>query len=138
MKNDRRFYYYSVNVTEADEVSKVMEEVAASIRHPLRGVVTAAGNSGEIDAVDYPPNDFRKLLDINVMGTFLVVQAAVKVMQKQKSKGSVVLIASMSGSVANKVLFPSSSTAPSQNMSVRLYRGSTPQPTIPRKPQWCS
>ncbi len=80
-----------------------MDHANAVIRYPIRGVVTAAGNSGEIDAVDYPPNDFRKLLDVNVMGTFLVVQAAARVMQKQKSAGSIVLIASMSGTVANKV-----------------------------------
>lgn len=64
--------------------------------------MTAAGTSGEIDAVDYPADAFRRLLGVNVMGTFLVVQAAVKVMQAQKVGGSVVLIASMSGSVANK------------------------------------
>jgi NAD(P)-dependent dehydrogenase (short-subunit alcohol dehydrogenase family) len=78
---------------------------------PLRGVVTAAGTSGESDAVEYLPEKFRKLLDINIMGTFLVVQAVARVMQRQKNGGSIVMIASMSGSVANKVsLAPSIST----------------------------
>jgi NAD(P)-dependent dehydrogenase (short-subunit alcohol dehydrogenase family) len=80
-----------------------MKRAVRELRYPLRGVVTTAGSSGEIDAMDYPPEDFRRLLDINVMGTFLVVQAAARVMREQKSAGSVVLIASMSGSVANKV-----------------------------------
>ena len=66
-------------------------------------MVTAAGISGEVDAVDYAPNDFRRLLDVNVMGTFLVVQAATKTMLQHGFGGSVVLVASMSGSVANKV-----------------------------------
>jgi NAD(P)-dependent dehydrogenase (short-subunit alcohol dehydrogenase family) len=80
-----------------------MEQAIKGLRYPLRAVVTTAGISGEWDTVDYPPEDFRRLLDLNVMGTFLVVQAAAKVMREQKSAGSVVLIASMSGSVANKV-----------------------------------
>jgi len=75
----------------------------SEIRFQIRGVLTAAGISGEIDAVDYQAEDFRKLLDINVMGTFLIVQACVRVIQRQESGGSIVLIASMSGSVANKV-----------------------------------
>lgn len=65
--------------------------------------MTCAGISGEVRAVDYPAEAFRKLLDVNVMGTFLVVQAAASVMQREKSDGSVVLIASISGHVANKV-----------------------------------
>ncbi|CZR63504.1 related to 2,5-dichloro-2,5-cyclohexadiene-1,4-diol dehydrogenase [Phialocephala subalpina] len=97
-----QFFYYSLNVTDEHQVSKVIDEAISKLRHPLRGVVTAAGTSGKIDAVDYPADAFRKLLDVNVMGTFLVVQAAVRVMQRQKVGGSVVLIASMSGSVANK------------------------------------
>ncbi|KAF8850911.1 NAD(P)-binding protein [Acephala macrosclerotiorum] len=71
-KHGTRLFYYSLNVTDEHRVSK-------------------------IDAVDYPADAFRRLLGVNVMGTFLVVQAAVKVMQAQKVGGSVVLIASMSG-----------------------------------------
>lgn len=37
------------------------------------------------------------------MGTFYVVQAAAKHILEQKAGGSIVMIASMSGSVANKV-----------------------------------
>ena len=66
--------------------------------------MTCAGISGEIDAVDYPAEAFRKLLDVNIMGTFLPVQAVARVMQKQNSCGSVVLVASISGYVANKVI----------------------------------
>ncbi|KAE8447694.1 hypothetical protein EG329_010501 [Mollisiaceae sp. DMI_Dod_QoI] len=101
-KNGTQFFYHSVNVTDEKQLSKVVDEAVSKLRHPLRGVVTAAGISGEIDAVDYPAESFRRMLEVNVMGTFLVVQAAARVMQKQQVAGSVVLIASMSGSVANK------------------------------------
>jgi len=102
-ENKARYFYYSVNVTDSSQVSKVVKMAVKELRYPLQGIVTTAGSSGEIDALDYPPEDFRRLLDINIMGTFLVVQAAARVMREQKSAGSVVLIASMSGSVANKV-----------------------------------
>jgi NAD(P)-dependent dehydrogenase (short-subunit alcohol dehydrogenase family) len=102
--NQTQYYYCPVNVTDADEISKSLEAVVSSTRFPLRGIVACAGISGEIDAVDYPPETFRKLLDINIMGTFLPVQAAARLMQKQKSSGSVVLVASISGHVSNKVL----------------------------------
>lgn len=92
-----------MNVTNASDVSSVVGLAVSKLRNPLRGVVTAAGISGEVDAVDYAPDDFRRLLDVNVMGTFLVVQAAAKVMLQHGLGGSVVLVASMSGSVANKV-----------------------------------
>ncbi|TVY54108.1 D-arabinitol 2-dehydrogenase [ribulose-forming] [Lachnellula cervina] len=101
-ENGARYFYYSVNVTDADQVSQSMQQAVKALRYPLRGVVTTAGISGESDAVDYPPEDFRRVFDINVMGTFLVVQAAARVMREQKAAGSVVLIASMSGSVANR------------------------------------
>merc|ERR1712093_657711 len=97
-----QFSYYSVNVTSASEVSSIIELAVSNLRIPLRGVVTAAGISGEVDAVDYAPDDFRRLLDVNVTGTFLVVQAAAKVMLQHGLGGSVVLVASMSGSAANK------------------------------------
>lgn len=102
--NQTQYYYCPVNVTDAEEVSKSLGTVVSFIRFPLRGAVTCAGISGEIDAVDYPAEAFRKLLDINIMGTFLPVQAAARVMQKQNSSGSVVLVASISGYVANKVI----------------------------------
>ena len=104
-QNDTKFFYFSVNITDAAHLARVMDEAVAAIRSPLRGVVTAAGISGDIDALEYKPEDFRRVLDINIMGTFLVVQSAVRVMQKQKMAGSVVLIASMSGHIANKVPF---------------------------------
>jgi NAD(P)-dependent dehydrogenase (short-subunit alcohol dehydrogenase family) len=88
--------------------------------------VTAAGTSGKIDAVDYPADAFRRLLDVNIMGTFLVVQAAVRVMQRQKVEGSVVLIASMSGSVANKVFSSHYSLLPSRVTFSDYYSSTTP------------
>ncbi|KUJ16157.1 NAD(P)-binding protein, partial [Mollisia scopiformis] len=101
-KHGTQLFYYSLNVTDENQVSSVINEAVSKLRYPLRGVVTAAGISGDVDAVDYPVEKFRKIMDVNVLGTFLVVRAATRVMQKEKVAGSVVLIASISGSIANK------------------------------------
>ncbi|KAF4632154.1 hypothetical protein G7Y89_g5983 [Cudoniella acicularis] len=58
-------------------------------------------NLGESDAVTYPVDAFRKILDVNIMGTFLIVQACAKIM-REEGGGSIVMIASMSGTIANK------------------------------------
>lgn len=45
-------------------------------------------------------------MEINVTGTFAVAQAVALEMKKANTSGSMVLVASMSGSVANKVRWP--------------------------------
>lgn len=44
---------------------------------------------------------FRRLIDINVTGTFLVAQACAQRMIEAKNGGSLVFVASMSGSIVN-------------------------------------
>lgn len=56
-----------------------------------------------IPALEYPVDGFRKILDVNTVGTFITAQAVARIMAKQGTHGSIVVIASMSGSIANKV-----------------------------------
>ena len=58
-------------------------------------------HSSNIKAETYDTEKFRRLLDINITGTFLVAQAVGQQMIKSKKGGSIVNIASMSGSVVN-------------------------------------
>src|SRR5687768_10823383 len=44
---------------------------------------------------------FRRLIDINITGTFIVAQAVGQAMIKAKTGGSIINIASMSGTVVN-------------------------------------
>jgi NAD(P)-dependent dehydrogenase (short-subunit alcohol dehydrogenase family) len=71
---------------------------------PIRGVFAAAGIQQLKTALEYDAKDFRRLMDINVLGSFLPLQAAAREMIKRDLKGSLVMIASMSGSIANKGL----------------------------------
>jgi len=57
--------------------------------------------SSNIPAHTYPAEMFRRLIDINVTGTFLVAQAVAQKMIEIKNPVSMVFVASMSGSIVN-------------------------------------
>jgi NAD(P)-dependent dehydrogenase (short-subunit alcohol dehydrogenase family) len=84
-----------------------MDSLIASIaaeRHRLDGVVAAAGIQQVTPALDYPPADMARMLEVNYTGVFATAQSAARQMFKYKTRGSICLIASMSGLVANKGL----------------------------------
>ncbi|WRT65889.1 uncharacterized protein IL334_002840 [Kwoniella shivajii] len=64
----------------------------------LDACVTAAGIVENFVAHEYPTQKIRKLLDINVMGTWFCALEAAKLMPEG---GSITLVGSMSGSVVN-------------------------------------
>lgn len=101
--NDVKAWYHQLNVTDADSVPPVFETIREEIRFPLRGLLACAGISGECDACDYPIHVFRKILDVNITGTFLITQAVAQEMHQARVTGSIVLIASMSGWITNRV-----------------------------------
>lgn len=75
-------------------------------RYPFRGMVACAGISGIGPSIDFSVDELRRILDVNIIGTFVCCQEAGKEFQKQNQPASVVLIASMSGHVYNKVKSP--------------------------------
>jgi NAD(P)-dependent dehydrogenase (short-subunit alcohol dehydrogenase family) len=92
-----------VDVTKAEEVFKTFELLSKSVRYPLCGLATFAGISGEAPAIEYQETTARKIFDINYFGSLFCAQAAARCFQANNVPGSIVLIASMSGSIANKV-----------------------------------
>ncbi|HUS96760.1 MAG TPA: SDR family oxidoreductase [Hyphomicrobiaceae bacterium] len=63
---------------------------------PIAGVVNCAGIAADQHVLDTPVALFRKILDVNVVGTFLVGRAAARRMRERKA-GAIVNIASISG-----------------------------------------
>jgi NAD(P)-dependent dehydrogenase (short-subunit alcohol dehydrogenase family) len=59
-------------------------------------VVNAAGIAADIPALDTPVALFRRILDINVTGTFIVARAAARVM-KDRGGGAIVNLSSVAG-----------------------------------------
>src|SRR5205085_7503970 len=67
----------------------------------IDGVVNSAGIGLDKPALDTSVADFRKVLDINVTGTFIVARAAARIMKSQRS-GAIVNLASIAGMRGSK------------------------------------
>ncbi|KAL3461887.1 hypothetical protein BJX64DRAFT_277503 [Aspergillus heterothallicus] len=94
--------YHRCDVTSIDSVGQAIAAVASAARYPIRGLVACAGVSDKDPATEFSVERFRRLMDINVTGTFLAAQAVAREMRKANVSGSMVLVASMSGTVVNK------------------------------------
>ena len=57
----------------------------------------------KVPAIEYPAEDFERIMRVNVVGSFLTAKYAAKIMVENGTRGSIVLIASMSGNIANRV-----------------------------------
>ncbi|WWD02650.1 hypothetical protein V865_000690 [Kwoniella europaea PYCC6329] len=96
--------YRRLDITDEDAVSRIFSDIYDTCQYPITGFFGAAGIQQMIPALDYPINDFRRLMEVNVTGTFITVQAAAREMKKRGVRGSIVITASMSASIANKGL----------------------------------
>ncbi|KAK5261661.1 hypothetical protein LTR40_001824 [Exophiala xenobiotica] len=95
------------SVTDAESLSKAFEAVSTDFGR-IDNCVTAAGIVCDRPFLETPRDEGMRVLEVNVMGTYLSAQLAVKQMQKQKSGGSIVMIASIAARAA----------IPSQRLSV--------------------
>jgi NAD(P)-dependent dehydrogenase (short-subunit alcohol dehydrogenase family) len=69
----------------------------------LDGLIAAAGIQQETPALDYTQADSNMMFEVNVTGVFMTAQAVAKEMIRWGNGGSIAMIASMSGTVANRV-----------------------------------
>ncbi|MEP9348733.1 SDR family NAD(P)-dependent oxidoreductase [Xanthobacter sp. KR7-225] len=88
-----------LDVTQEAQVANVVKDAEADFG-PLMGVVNSAGIAADIPALETSPDLFRKILDVNVVGSFLVAREAAKAMAARHA-GSIVNIASVSGMRGN-------------------------------------
>ncbi|EEP79003.1 conserved hypothetical protein [Uncinocarpus reesii 1704] len=98
-----KLFYHHVDVRDPKLLNDVVEKIA-SRNNRLDGLVAAAGVQQVTEAIDYTADDVTKMMDINYTGVFMTAQAAARQMMALNSPGSIVLVASMSGMVANKGL----------------------------------
>jgi NAD(P)-dependent dehydrogenase (short-subunit alcohol dehydrogenase family) len=99
---DTSLHYHQVDVRDVPALNKVVEEIGTQ-HSRLDGLIAAAGVQQEIPALDYPADEINRILQINVTGVFMTAQAAARQMIKWGRGGSICLIGSMSGTVANRV-----------------------------------
>jgi len=93
-------HYASADVTNQKEIWAVIEAIATK-EGRLDVAIAAAGILHGTDCLDYKDTDFQKVMNVNTNGVLYTAQAAGQQMDRFGIPGSIVLIASMSGSVTN-------------------------------------
>lgn len=89
-----RAEFTALDVTDDRAVEDWIAAAAAMGR--LAGAVAAAGIAADIPALDTPVELFRRILDVNVTGSFLLARSAGRAMRDAEG-GSIVAIASVAG-----------------------------------------
>lgn len=94
-------HYKCADVNDIHGLEAIVESIAAK-KERLDGLIAAAGVNQVSPAMDYDMGDARRLMDVNFIGVLATANACAKQMFRYKSPGSMCLIASMSGLIANK------------------------------------
>jgi NAD(P)-dependent dehydrogenase (short-subunit alcohol dehydrogenase family) len=84
-----------LDVTDEAAVEACVGKAAQALGG-LHGVVNSAGIAADVHTLDTSADLFRKILDVNVVGTFLVARAAARLM-KDTGGGAIVNLSSVSG-----------------------------------------
>ncbi|KAH8428532.1 putative short chain dehydrogenase [Aspergillus melleus] len=95
--------YRRIDVRDTELLNSVVESIAHT-EGRLDGLVAAAGIQQETPALEYTSKDANTMFEVNVTGVFMTAQAVAKQMIRFGNGGSIALIASMSGTVANRGL----------------------------------
>ncbi|PGH08750.1 hypothetical protein AJ80_07788 [Polytolypa hystricis UAMH7299] len=95
--------YRRIDVRDTENLNKIITEIADQ-EGRMDGLVAAAGIQQETTALEYTAKDANTMFDVNVTGVFMTSQAVAKQMIRFGTGGSIVMIASMSGTIANRGL----------------------------------
>ncbi|TLD05661.1 short chain dehydrogenase [Venturia nashicola] len=99
--------YRKADITDEEDFKSAVAEISSrgrAINAPLQGAIACAGIQQKIPTLDYPVADFERMMRVNTVGSFITAKAVANDMVANKVQGSIVLIASMSGSIANRGL----------------------------------
>jgi NAD(P)-dependent dehydrogenase (short-subunit alcohol dehydrogenase family) len=91
----QRLFTSTLDVTNENAAEKAIAMAGEALGR-LDGVVNSAGIAADIPALDTPVELFRKILDVNVVGTFIVARAAARLM-RNTGGGAIVNVSSVSG-----------------------------------------
>jgi NAD(P)-dependent dehydrogenase (short-subunit alcohol dehydrogenase family) len=95
--------YHNLDVRDNAALNDAVAGIAE--RHGgIDGLIAAAGIQQETPALEYSQEDCDRMMGVNVTGVFMTAQAVARQMVGRKRGGSLVLIGSMSGTVANRGL----------------------------------
>lgn len=125
-------HYRRIDVRDVEALNKTVGDIGEK-HGRMDGLIAAAGIQQETPALEYKAADANMMFEINVTGVFMTAQAVAKHMIPFGNGGSIVLIASMSGHIANRVPPP----YPTINTHISCAnnpRASSAPPITPPKP----
>lgn len=107
LQDSPRIACYEVNITDKISINRVLDQIESLWGTP-DGLVNNAGIDTQPSAPpkvsgpfeDFPEDVFREVVDVNLVGTFLMTQQVGKRMRKAKKTGSIVNIGSIYGVVS--------------------------------------
>ena len=108
-------HYQRVDVRDVENLNETMASIAAQSTR-LDGLIAAAGANHVGSALEHSPEDITEVM-INYTGIFIAATAATaaaKYILQWKRRGSIVLVSSMSGLVANKDMISGFTIPPRQ------------------------
>ncbi|KAL8833104.1 MAG: hypothetical protein Q9170_004486 [Blastenia crenularia] len=95
--------FYKADVRDAEANNRTIEKVSSDLGSVDILINSAGIVNSNIKAEDYDPEMFRRLLDINLTGSFLVSQSCARRMMRHSHGGSIIFISSIAGA---RVLHP--------------------------------
>lgn len=95
-------HYRQIDVRDVPQLNEIIRNISET-QGKLDGLIAAAGIQQETSALDYTAKDANTMFEVNITGVFMTAQAVAKEMIRHGRGGSIAMIASMSGTVANKV-----------------------------------
>ncbi|KAF5356917.1 hypothetical protein D9756_006398 [Leucocoprinus leucothites] len=100
VKNKGRLEYVSGDMTNQKQMWGIAEDIVKK-EGRLDVCIANAGILRGAECLEYSAEEFRKLMDVNVDGVLFTAQAAGRQMEKLGIPGSIIMTASMSGSITN-------------------------------------
>ncbi|TFK55268.1 NAD(P)-binding protein [Heliocybe sulcata] len=101
-KKGGRLEYVSADVTDQKGMWAKAEEIGDKEGRVDVCIAAAGILKNHTDCLEYPAEQFKQVLDINTNGVLFTAQAAGRQMARFGLPGSIILIASMSGSITNR------------------------------------
>src|SRR6266853_5577952 len=122
--NSDRIYCVGVDVADRDQVAAF---VSGAVRRfgKLHGLVNSAGIRGVGNVLDLDPEAWRRVLSVNLDGTFNVCQAFARVVKEEQTPAAIVNLSSAAGirGVPNRLPYAASKygiAGISQTMALEL------------------
>jgi meso-butanediol dehydrogenase/(S,S)-butanediol dehydrogenase/diacetyl reductase len=119
-----RIYGVSVDIANRDQVAAFVSGAVQRFGK-LHGLVNSAGIRGVGNVLDFDPEAWRKVLAVNLDGTFYVCQAFARAVKEAQTAGAIVNLSSVAGirGVPNRLAYSASKygvVGITQTMAVEL------------------